>query len=101
MVIASIELVHCVRMLYPISVPKPGTAEDLVGFIDRQGHTIIQPVYLGGSHFHEGKASVVDTSGKSGFTDDVGTLAIACRFQGLGNFKCGLCSINGGFIDHS
>ena len=88
-------------MLYPISVPKPNSVEDLIGFINEEGRVVVQPSYAGGSYFFEGKASVLDENGKSGFIDDVGDLVIPCRFKGLGKFKHGLCSINGGFIDHS
>ncbi|MBV8844761.1 MAG: WG repeat-containing protein, partial [Bryobacterales bacterium] len=88
-------------MLYPISVPKPNSAEDLIGFINAEGHVVVRPCYAGGSYFSEGKAAVVDWNGKSGFIDDLGELVIPCRFKGLGKFRNGLCSINGGFIDHS
>ena len=96
-----LSLVDGVHMLYPISVPKSGSPGDLIGFIDAQGSVKIPPVYACGSHFHEGKASVIDANGQSGFIDHMGTLVIACRFKGLGKFKDGVCSINGGFIDHS
>ena len=69
-------------MLYPISVPKPNSAEDLVGFISAEGQVVVRPSYAGGSYFFEGKASVVDGSGKSGFIDDLGNLVIPCRFEG-------------------
>jgi hypothetical protein len=88
-------------MLYPISIPRANSAEDLIGFIDAQGHVVVQPSYAGGSYFFEGKASVVDLNGKSGFIDYSGALVIPWRFQGLGKFKDGLCAINGGFIDHA
>lgn len=88
-------------MLYPISVPKPSNAEDLIGFITAEGHVVVRPSYAGGSYFFEGKASVVDDNGKSGFINDVGEVVIPCRFKGLGKFRNGLCSINGGFIDHA
>src|ERR1700722_19306492 len=88
-------------MLYPISIPKPNSPDDLVGFIDGRGHTVVRPRYTAGSYFFEGKASVVDESGKSGFIDAVGNQVIPCCFKGLGKFRNGLCSINGGFIDHA
>ena len=40
-------------------------------------------------------------NGKSRFLDCAGNLAIPCRFQGISDFKDGLCSTSGGFIDHS
>jgi len=88
-------------MLYPISVPKPNHAEDVIGFINVEGRVIVRPKYMGGSYFFEGKASVVDEDGKSGFIDCDGNLALPCHFRGLGKFKDGLCSIGGGFINHS
>ncbi|HEX6466938.1 MAG TPA: WG repeat-containing protein, partial [Terriglobales bacterium] len=88
------------EMLYPISTPKPNSADDLIGFIDSYGRVIVQPLYAAGSFFFEGKASVVDWNGKSGFIDNTGNLAIPCEFQGLGNFKDGLCAQSGGYIDH-
>src|SRR5579871_6726222 len=88
-------------MLYPISIPKPNIAESLIGFIDREGRVIVRPRYAGGSYFFEGKASVVEGNGESGFINDEGKVVIPCRFKGLGRFRNGLCSINGGFIDHA
>src|SRR5258708_3032558 len=88
-------------MLYPITIPRPNSLEDLVGFIDENGRVTVAPSYAGGSYFFEGKASVVDGNGKSGFIDYLGNLLIPCGFSGLGKFRNGLCSINGGFIDHS
>jgi hypothetical protein len=87
-------------MLYPISVPKSSGGECLAGFIDVHGQVIVRPSYKHASFFFEGKASVVDENGNSGFLDDSGNLAIPCQFQGMSNFKNGLCSISCGFIDH-
>ena len=75
--------------------------EDRIGFINPEGRLVVRPTYAGGSYFFEGRASVVDENRKSGFVDALGKLAIPFRFEGLGKFKNGLCSINGGFIDHS
>ena len=88
-------------MLYPISVPKPNSTEDLVGFINAEGSMVVPPSYVAASYAFEGKSSVVCEGGKSGFIDQVGNVVIPCRFKGLGRFKDGLCSINGGFIQHS
>jgi WG containing repeat len=88
-------------MLYPFPTLKANGAESLVGFIDTHGQVVVQPSYVAGSLFFEGKASVVDTNGKSGFLDCTGNLAIPCRFQGISDFRDGVCSINCGFIDHS
>ncbi len=54
-------------MLYPITIPRPSSPENVVGFIDTQGHVVVQPSYAVGSFFFEGKSSVVDSTGKSGF----------------------------------
>lgn len=88
-------------MLYPISTPKANSAEDLIGFINAEGNVVVRPTYAAGAYFFEGKAAVVDHNGKAGFINDVGKLVIPCRFKGLGKFRNGLCSINGGFIDHT
>jgi hypothetical protein len=98
---ASIERLALADMLYPIPVLKANGAESLVGFIDTNGCVVVQPSYALGSFFFEGKACVVDTDGKSGFLDCTGRLAIPCRFQGIVDFKDGLCPISCGFIDHS
>src|SRR5215813_496720 len=87
-------------MLYPISEIAPEDTENLVGFINSDGHVVVSPRYSGASFYFEGKASVLDAAGKSGFIDSLGNLTIPFRFDGLGYFKSGLCSINGGFIDH-
>jgi len=87
-------------MLYPISEIAPEDTENLVGFINSDGYVVVSPRYSGGSFYFEGKASVLDAVGKSGFIDSLGNLTIPFRFEGLGHFKNGLCSINGGFIDH-
>src|SRR5438105_11142260 len=88
-------------MLYPISVTMANSVEGVVGLIDSRGRIVVQPSYKLGSFFFEGKASVIDTDGKSGFIDGTGNLVIPCRFQGLGEFKDGLCSISGGYINHT
>jgi hypothetical protein len=88
-------------MLYPISAPKAKSAEDLIGFINSEGDVVVRPSYSGGSYCFEGKAAVADHNGKAGFINDVGKLVIPFHFKGLGKFRNGLCSINGGFIDHS
>lgn len=87
-------------MLYPISQPKPNSAEDLIGFIDTEGRVVVRPSYTRGSYFFEGKACVVDLNGKSGFISHSGDLIIPCRFKGLGKFRNGVCAINGGFLTH-
>lgn len=38
-------------MPYPISVPKPDSPEDLIGYIDRSGRIIVNPVYDAGAWF--------------------------------------------------
>jgi hypothetical protein len=72
-------------MLYPISVPKPNSAEDRIGFINAEGHQVVQSSYAAGSYFFEGKACIVEDNSKSGFIDTLGNLVIPCRFEGLGN----------------
>jgi hypothetical protein len=99
--IVSTEQFALTGMLYPISVPKASGAESLVGFIDASGSVVVEPFYALGSFFFEGKACVVDIDGKSGFLDGTGNQVIPCRFQGISDFKDGLCPISCGFIDHS
>src|SRR6185437_7575772 len=90
------------RMLYPISISNPsGSGDDLICFIDPDGRISVSDVYAGDAYFSEGKACVVNRSGKSGFIDYVGNVVIPFNFDGLGMFREGLCSKNGGFIDHA
>lgn len=91
-------------MLYPISTPKPNSAEDFIGFIDTEGRIVVPPSFEAGAYFSEGKAAVVCADSKSGFIDSSGTTVIPPLFQGLGRFQDGLCSIGAvgvvGYIDH-
>ncbi len=50
-------------MLYPISVTKPDSADDLIGYIDGSGRVAVSPSYAAGSHFSEGFASVCREDG--------------------------------------
>lgn len=52
-------------MLYPISAPKPDSPENLIGYIDRSGRIIVNPVYDAGSWFSEGLASICREDGVS------------------------------------
>ena len=56
-------------MLYPISVPKPDSAEDWIGYIDRSGKVVVKPSYEAGAYFSEGFAAVCRDDGLSGFID--------------------------------
>jgi hypothetical protein len=90
-----------ILVLYPISEPIPGSLKDLSGYINVEGNVVIRPSYSACAHFFEGIAAVIDESGKSGFIDHRGQLAIPFHFDGLGVFRSGLCAMNGGYIDHS
>ena len=83
-------------MLYPISVPKPDSADDLVGYIDRAGQIVVSPIYAAGSYFSEGYASICREDGLSGFIDTRGDLRIPFKFRGLDLFHEGLCPIGQG-----
>jgi hypothetical protein len=87
-------------MLYPISVPIAQSDQNLFGYINREGQVVVDPVFAGGAASSEGKASVLDRHRNAGFIDQSGLLVIPHRFQGLGRFVHGLCSIGGGYIDH-
>ena len=83
-------------MLYPISVPKANSAEDLIGYIDYSGQVVVDPTYAAGAFFSEGFASVCREDGSSGFIDGEGHTRIPFRFRGLGLFNEGLCPIGQG-----
>src|SRR5450631_4004597 len=91
-------------MLYPISKPKPNSADSLAGFIDAEGRVVVPPSFEAASYFSEGKGAVVYADGNSGFLDNLGAQVIPPLFQGLGRFHDGLCSIGSGgrvgYIDH-
>jgi hypothetical protein len=87
-------------MLYPISEPIPDSVKDRFGYIDHRGSVAIRPSYSACSHFFEGKASVIDETGETGFIDGKGRLMIPHQFRGLGRFHNGLCLIGGGYINH-
>ena len=88
-------------MPYPISRPLQDEAPALIGYIDDWGIVLVSPSYAAGSYFFEGKASVLDEVGNSGFIDTQGHLVIPYSFKGLGRFHNGLCAMNGGYLDHS
>lgn len=88
-------------MLYPISIPKPDSPEDLIGYIDSLGQVVVPAIYKFGAYFFEGVAGVVRADGKSGFIDERGRVVIPFQFTGTNPFQEGLCSIGGGAIDHS
>jgi hypothetical protein len=92
-------------MLYPISVPKPDSAEDLIGYVDGFGRVVVKPSYAAGSYFAEGLASVCREDGSSGFIDGDGRTNVPFRFCGIGLFNEGLCPIGQGskvgYVDRS
>jgi hypothetical protein len=88
-------------MLYPITEPMPDSIEDVFGYINDQGSIIVSASYAACTYFFEGKASVIDETRKSGFIDSKGRLVIPHRFEGLGRFHQGVCSIDGGYINHA
>jgi WG containing repeat len=83
-------------MLYPISVPKPNSAEDLIGYIDHSGRVVVKPTYAAGAYFSETLAAVCRGDGLSGFIDVDGETRIPFRYHGLGLFHEGLCPIGQG-----
>src|SRR6266404_1757930 len=80
-------------MLYPISIPNPASADDLIGYIDPCGEVVVAPIYEAGAFFSEGKAAIMPSGGKTGFLGANGQLALPFEFEGLGYFHEGLCSI--------
>jgi hypothetical protein len=88
-------------MLYPISKFVQDSADLIVGFINSDGAVKVVPRFAGAGHFCEGKASVVEQNGRSGFLDLNGQIVIPATYRGVSHFHDGVCSINGGYIDHS
>jgi hypothetical protein len=78
-------------MLYPISIPKPDSAEDPIGYIDPSGRVAVKPTLRSGAYFSEGFASVCRYDGLSGFIDTEGEIKIPFKYCGLGLFHEGLC----------
>ncbi len=87
-------------MIYPVPMSQ-NADRGLVGFIDEDGRIVVQPTYLRASVSSEGKVAVVDAYGKTGFVDNAGNLALPCKFEGLSDYREGLCSVSCGYIDHS
>jgi hypothetical protein len=83
-------------MLYPISVPKQDSADDLAGYIDEKGNVVVEPQYAAAGYFFEGLGSVCREDGLSGFIDARGEIVIPFAFRGLGQFHDGLCPIGQG-----
>jgi hypothetical protein len=52
------------------------SVEDRFGYIDERGDVFVPLSYSACSHFFEGKASVVDEAGRTGFIDAKERLAI-------------------------
>jgi hypothetical protein len=91
-------------MLYPICRFIGESSEHSVGFIDATGVVRIEPRFGGAGHFREGKASVLEESGRSGFIDQRGEMKIAPKFRGINHFNEGVCRVGTetavGYIDH-
>jgi hypothetical protein len=82
------------------------TPPDKIGFIDKSGNIQIplSAKYASVQSFAEGLGAVKDrTSGKWGFIDADGTLAISCKFDKTYGFSDGLAAVlvanKYGFID--
>lgn len=92
-------------MLYPISKFVRDSVDLIVGYIDASGAVKVEPRFVCGGHFCEGKAFVVDHSRKSGLLDLNGKLAVPPSFRGVSEFHEGVCTIGAdagvGYIDHS
>lgn len=82
-------------MLYPISVLKPNSLKNSIGYIDCSGRVVVSPTYAAGTYFSEGLASVQREDGWSGFIDANGEARTPFRFRGLSLFHEGLCPIDG------
>lgn len=71
-------------------------ATEVLGYMDPSGRTVIDlrgQGYIDAFPFHEGLAAVIDQSGKIGFIDKTGRLAISCIYDGRGSFCDGLCPV--------
>lgn len=89
-------------MLYPISVPIPESADDVIGYVDHLGREAVKPRYRMGSYFSEGLAIVLREDEVSGIIDPAGREK-AFGFRGLGQYHEGLCALGDaravGYVD--
>lgn len=92
-------------MLYPIAQFVKDSVDLIVGFINSDGEVKVIPRFIGSGHFCEGKASVIEQSGRSGFLDLSGAIVIPASFRGISHFHDGVCSVGVdhgvGYIDHA
>lgn len=63
-------------------------------FIDRQGNTVFTPTQVVTSTFSEGRVAFSDASGKWGFLDRTGAVAIAAQFDAVEAFSGGLAQVS-------
>lgn len=64
-----------------------------MGFVDKTGKVVIQPLYGGQSEFSEGLKFVILDKGEIGFIDRAGSIVLKPKFALAGEFKNGLASV--------
>ena len=81
---------HCGLAIFRVS-----TAEgQRVGFVDRQGHVVIEPVYNSADDFSEGLAAVSQPgTGVYGYIDACGRVVIPFQFEQAREFHDGLAAV--------
>jgi WG containing repeat len=67
--------------------------QDLWGYIDQTGKTIIAPQFHSARRFAEGRAAVEQTEGKVGYIDETGAIIIEPSFEVAENFSEGLAAV--------
>lgn len=60
-----------------------------VGFVERDGRPAFTRRFAGARRFHEGRAAVIDVSGKAGFIDGDGAMVVPMRYDLVGDFRSG------------
>lgn len=72
--------------------------EYLYGFINKEGETVIQPVYSDADDFAEGVAAVANENGEYGYINKKGELVINYQFNRAASFYKGKAVISSNYV---